>query len=139
MLRRAVAFITLGCLLSQLAACSSTRFVPVDTVMSEKKPELSTPPGLRIAGYVTSDGANHPFDGTVTLENDSFVFHPIVSADAAADTTAAAKAKREPFRLARHDVSELNAFQRSHTLLVIGACAALAAGMVWMGESMSGN
>jgi hypothetical protein len=36
-------------------------------------------------------------------------------------------------------VTELNAFQRSHGLLVIGACAAMAAGLIWMGDAMSGN
>ena len=139
MLRRLIAFITLCGLLLQVAACSSTRFVPVDTVTSEQKEKISTPPGLRIAGYVTRDGANHPFDGTVLLQGESLVFHPTVSAEEAADTTAVARKKREPFSVPRTEVTELNSFHRSRPLLVIGACAALAAGMIWMGESMSGN
>jgi hypothetical protein len=136
-LRRIIASLTLCCVLFQLAGCSSTRFVPTDTIMSEQHEKVSKAPGLRIAGYVTRDGANHPLDANVTLDGDSFVFHPVVSAEEQADTTAAARARRTPFRLPSSDVTELNAFQRSHTLLVIGACAALAAGMVWMGESMS--
>jgi hypothetical protein len=136
---RTMARITLCCLLLQLAACESTRFVPVNTVVNEKKEKLGTPPGLHIAGYVTRDGANHPFDGTVMTEGDSFVFHRNVSSEEAADTTAAARAQRAPFRLPQAQVTELNAFQRSHGLLVIGACAAMAAGPIWMGDAMSGN
>jgi hypothetical protein len=138
-IRRPIASITLCLLLGQLVACESTRLVPVNTAVSEHREKLGTPPGLHVAGYVTRDGVNHPLDATVTLEDDSFVFHPVVSAEAAADTTAAARARREPFRLPRTEVTELNAFHRSHALLVIGACAALAAGLIWIGDSVSGN
>lgn len=138
-LRRIVATITLCGLVAQLAACTSTRFTPAADVVSENPSKISQAPGVRVAGYVTSDGTNHPFDGTVTLEGDSFVFRPNVSSEEEADTTAAARAKREPFRVPRADVTELNSYHRSPLLLAIGVCAAVAAGIIWLGDSMSGN
>ncbi|HKW13634.1 MAG TPA: hypothetical protein VJS69_04025 [Candidatus Krumholzibacteria bacterium] len=126
-------------MLPQITGCSSTRFVPTDTVVAEQKPKLDRPPGLSIAGYTTKDGANHPFHGTVTMEGESFVFHPDVSSEELADTTAAARAKREPFRVPRAEVTELNSYHRTHPLLIIGVCAAIAAGVIWLGDSTSGN
>ena len=137
--RRAIALIPLCLMLPQITGCSSTRFVPTDTVVAEQKPKLDKPPGLSIAGYTTKDGANHPFHGTVTMEGESFVFHPDVSSEELADTTAAARAKREPFRVPRAEVTELNSYHRTHPLLIIGVCAAIAAGVIWLGDSTSGN
>jgi hypothetical protein len=138
-LRCAIALLALGFVLPHLGGCSSTRFVPTDTVVADQKPKLDAAPGLAIEGYTTSDGANHPFHGTVTLEDESFVFHPIVAAEDLADTTAAARAKRESFRVPRAEVTELNSYHRTHPLLIIGVCAAIAAGVIWLGDSVSGN
>jgi hypothetical protein len=133
--RRVMASIALGCVLAQLAACSSTRFIATDTVLAEQEAKVTKPPGLSIAGYVTTDGVRHPFDGTVTLENDYFVFHPAVGeAEAKADTT---RAPANVLRLPRTDVTSFNSYQRSHPILIIGICAALAAGIIALGESMS--
>jgi hypothetical protein len=136
-LRRIITTIALCGLLAQFAACTSTRFTPAGDVVSENPKKITQAPGVQVAGYVTRDGANHPFDGTVTLEGDSFVFHPTVSSEEEADTTAAARAKREPFRLPRAEVESLNSYHHSPLLLAIGACAALAAGLLWLGDSMS--
>ncbi|HET6348898.1 MAG TPA: hypothetical protein VFH88_07410 [Candidatus Krumholzibacteria bacterium] len=135
--RRTIALMVLGCLLAQAAGCSSTHMLPVNTVLTEKESKIAGPPGLEIAGYMTTDGVRHRFDGTVTLEDSVFVFHPDKKAAAAADSTSTRPTG--PFSLGRTEVASLDAYQHSHTLLIIGVCAAIAAGFVWLGESLTGN
>jgi hypothetical protein len=135
-LRRAVARIVSGCMILALPGCTSTRSVPVGTILTEEEPAMSAPPGLSIAGYVTSDNVRHSMDGTVTLEGDDFVFHPAANAPAEADSVST-KGPVAPFRVPRTEVIAFSTFQSSYTLLIVGACIAAAVGLVAWGASMS--
>jgi len=138
-LKRFFAPLILACLLAQLTGCSSTRSVPVGPDFATAEPKVLQTPGFEIAGYFTTDGARHPFNGTVTLENDVFVLHPAPPKATEASSEAVTQAPAETLRVPRSDVTAFDHYQSSHSLLIVGACVAMAMGLLAIGESLSGN
>jgi hypothetical protein len=138
-LKRFFVSVIFGCLLAQLTGCSSTRSVPVGPDFATVEPKVLHPPGFEIAGYFTTDGVRHPFNGTVTLESDVFVLHPTTPEKTEGSSEVVTQAPPETLRVPRSDVAAFDHYQSSHTLLIVGACVAIAVGFLAIGESLSGN
>jgi hypothetical protein len=138
-LNRFLSSIMFACLLAQLTGCSSTRSVPVGPDFATAEPKVLHSPGFEIAGYFTTDGVRHPFNGTVTLENDVFVLHPTVAKKTEESSDVVTQAPAEPLRLPRADVTAFDHYQSSHSLIIVGACVAIAVGLLAIGENLSGN
>lgn len=138
-IKRVTAFVVAACLLAQIVDCSSTRPVNVGPDFATVEAKKLRPPGFSIAGYVTTDGVRHPFLGTVTMEGDVFVLQPTIKEDdtGAPDETAAPRA--EALRVPREQVVSFDRYERSRPLLIIGVCLALAAGVIWLGQSVTGD
>jgi hypothetical protein len=66
-----------GCALAALllGGCSRMSMMPLHTELGDPRSDLQSAQGRPITGFVTSDGAYHRFQGWVTLEGDSLVFH----------------------------------------------------------------
>ena len=69
---------------ASVAACSSTKVVPLAAVTTRQHDELSSPAGLRVEGYVTRDGARHDLPSYAIISPDGAVsFQSIWDADEA--------------------------------------------------------
>jgi hypothetical protein len=58
-----------------LAGCARLSLVPLDREMAKPQNSLTSGEGMSITGYVTRDGAYHPYRGRVGLDGDTLVFH----------------------------------------------------------------
>ena len=121
-----IALIVQSCLLIQLASCTSTRSLPIGPDFARQEPRVNETPGLSITGYVTADGVSHPFKGTVTMEQDTLVFHPIAQTRAAVYPASPAVTYGRPFRLVRAEVASLNRVVPNNVNIVLITVGVLA-------------
>lgn len=107
-------------------SCATYRTVPTS------EPAALTAPagegGLRIAGYTTSDGVYHRFEGTVRVEGDSLEFY----APPTKEKGLVLEKPEQRFVLAGSEVSSVRHISGTNYVLTTLLVAVMAAGVLFM-------